>query len=59
MHLKMVRMTIKEVAAEAGVSTQTVSRVINERPDVSPKPANVSRTSSTAPTTAPAPWRAA
>lgn len=37
MHLKMVRMTIKEVAAEAGVSTQTVSRVINERPDVSPE----------------------
>ena len=32
----MVRTTIKEVAAEAGVSTQTVSRVINERPDVSP-----------------------
>ena len=30
-------MTIKEVAAEAGVSTQTVSRVINERPDVSPE----------------------
>ncbi len=37
MHLKMVRTTIKEVAAEAGVSTQTVSRVINERPDVSPE----------------------
>lgn len=30
------RATIKEVAAEAGVSTQTVSRVINGRPDVSP-----------------------
>ncbi len=29
------RATIKEVAAAAGVSTQTVSRVINERPDVS------------------------
>jgi len=27
---------IKQVAAEAGVSTQTVSRVINDRPDVSP-----------------------
>lgn len=33
----MMRTTIKEVAAEAGVSTQTVSRVINERPDVSPE----------------------
>lgn len=29
------RPTIKEVANAAGVSTQTVSRVINERPDVS------------------------
>lgn len=34
---KIVRATIKEVASVAGVSTQTVSRVINERPDVSPK----------------------
>ena len=31
------RATIKEVASAAGVSTQTVSRVINDRPDVSPK----------------------
>lgn len=29
------RPTIKEVASAAGVSTQTVSRVINDRPDVS------------------------
>jgi LacI family transcriptional regulator len=37
MRPKNVRATIKEVAAVAGVSTQTVSRVINERPDVSPE----------------------
>lgn len=30
------RITIKEVAQLAGVSTQTVSRVVNDRPDVSP-----------------------
>jgi LacI family transcriptional regulator len=30
------RVTITQVAQEAGVSTQTVSRVINDRPDVSP-----------------------
>jgi len=29
--------TIKRVAQEAGVSTQTVSRVINDRPDVAPE----------------------
>lgn len=37
MRQKIVRATIKEVASVAGVSTQTVSRVINERPDVSPE----------------------
>jgi LacI family transcriptional regulator len=31
------RATIKNVAKAAGVSTQTVSRVINDRPDVSPE----------------------
>ena len=31
------RPTIKEVASAAGVSTQTVSRVMNDRPDVSPE----------------------
>lgn len=34
---KIERYTIKQVASEAGVSTQTVSRVINNRPDVSPE----------------------
>ncbi len=36
MHQRTGRATIKEVASAAGVSTQTVSRVINDRPDVSP-----------------------
>jgi LacI family transcriptional regulator len=31
------KITIKHVAQEAGVSTQTVSRVINQRPDVAPE----------------------
>jgi LacI family transcriptional regulator len=35
MRQKPARSTIKEVASAAGVSTQTVSRVINGRPDVS------------------------
>jgi DNA-binding LacI/PurR family transcriptional regulator len=37
LHQKTGRATIKEVASAAGVSTQTVSRVINNRPDVSPE----------------------
>jgi LacI family transcriptional regulator len=37
MRTKMERTTIKKVASVAGVSTQTVSRVINNRPDVSSK----------------------
>ena len=37
MRPRNMRATIKEVASVAGVSTQTVSRVINERPDVSPE----------------------
>jgi LacI family transcriptional regulator len=37
MRRKAGRATIKEVASAVGVSTQTVSRVINERPDVSPE----------------------
>jgi LacI family transcriptional regulator len=36
-NLRTGRATIKEVASAAGVSTQTVSRVINNRPDVSPE----------------------
>lgn len=35
MMLVKKRVTIKEVAQAAGVSTQTVSRVLNDRPDVS------------------------
>jgi LacI family transcriptional regulator len=37
MQIKNGRSTIKEVASAANVSIQTVSRVINERPDVSPE----------------------
>jgi LacI family transcriptional regulator len=37
MSMRSGRATIKEVASAAGVSTQTVSRVINGRPDVSPE----------------------
>jgi LacI family transcriptional regulator len=35
--LRHHRVTIKEIARMCGVSTQTVSRVINRRPDVSPE----------------------
>ena len=35
--VKGKRVTIKQVAQEAQVSTQTVSRVINDRPDVAPE----------------------
>jgi LacI family transcriptional regulator len=35
--MKSQRMNIKEVARLAGVSTQTISRVLNDRPDVSPE----------------------
>jgi len=37
MSVKIGRSTIKQVASAAGVSTQTVSRVINDRPDVAPE----------------------
>jgi LacI family transcriptional regulator len=37
MQERQKRPTIKQVASAAGVSTQTVSRVINDRPDVSPE----------------------
>ena len=35
--IRKAKITIKDVANAAGVSTQTVSRVLNNRPDVSPE----------------------
>jgi LacI family transcriptional regulator len=35
--IRNTRATIRQVASAAGVSTQTVSRVLNRRPDVSPE----------------------
>jgi LacI family transcriptional regulator len=35
--IRKAKITIKDVANTAGVSTQTVSRVLNNRPDVSPE----------------------
>ena len=35
-HLTNRRLTLKDVAAEAGVSVSTVSKVVNDRPDVGP-----------------------
>lgn len=37
MRFRNGRITIKEVASAAGVSQQTVSRVLNDKPDVSPE----------------------
>ena len=53
-------MTIKDIAKQCGVSISTVSRVLNNRPDVSEENRRKVLSSSSAatisPTTAPAIW---
>ena len=35
--MNLKRPTIKDIASAAGVSTQTISRVLNNKPDVAPE----------------------
>ena len=54
-------MTIKDIAKQCSVSVSTVSRVLNDRPDVSEdvrRKVLSSRIATTFPTTAPAIWYA-